>query len=54
MKEYRVLIRVSAENESDLVEQLEALDGFIDSDLEWFCVARTDIKNPYRAGHKKL
>ncbi len=37
MKEYKALIRISAECEDDFKEQLEALDGFCDTDLEWWC-----------------
>jgi hypothetical protein len=40
MQEYKALIRISAECESDFKEQLEALDGFVDSDLEWWCCAK--------------
>ena len=34
MRYYKVLIDIHAENECDLKEQLEAIDGF--NEIEWF------------------
>lgn len=42
MKEYKALIRISAECEDDFKEQLEALDGFGDTDLEWWCCCKDE------------
>ena len=49
MREYKALIRISAECEDDFKEQLEALDGFCDADLEWWCeVDYNKIEKPSR------
>ena len=40
MKQYKVLIEITANNEEDFKEQLDALDSY---DLEWWAECKTEL-----------
>ena len=48
MKEYKVLVSIMAECESDFKEQLDALDCY---ELKWFCEMKNGLR---KVGHIKV